>query len=226
MKWTRNTHSNRTTRRWDSSTSFVVLAPALSLSNRARTDTIFPFIPGSFCQHISRYLKMDARLSYPMELQKYIQRRLYKVDPTISSNDGVDVLRPPTANCVTCLFIACCCDTCIENVNSILSWSVSANLVDENHLTKPFNKTSDFSSISRLIEEPSRLPLHRQGLRLFFNVFQGPTECQPGRGVVDLMPTLPTACVSQPLVDPRWGPPSPDPPAVSSPMGPIPRVCL
>jgi len=60
-RWADDTHSNRMVRRLDSSASPVAPAPVLSLSNRARVDPIFPLIPGSFYQHVSRCLEMRIR---------------------------------------------------------------------------------------------------------------------------------------------------------------------
>lgn len=48
-----DTHSNKIIRRLDSSSSSTVPPSTLSLPNRARIDSIFPFTPGTFCRHIS-----------------------------------------------------------------------------------------------------------------------------------------------------------------------------
>jgi len=53
-------HSDRIVCRLDSSSSLVAPTPTLSLTNRARADSIFPLIPGSLCQHVRGCLEMGA----------------------------------------------------------------------------------------------------------------------------------------------------------------------
>lgn len=170
-----STHPNRIMHRLDSPSSPMVSTATLRLFNRTRTGCIFPTIPGDIYGCVNRYLKMHA-CYYTLWSCRNLSNEDFN-QPAVSRPRGEDDSEETYSQlCNLIVYRLLLGHLPPHTLTLPKPCNPGAYLIDEDCLSEFLDEPDDHLRISRLVENPCRLPFPQQCLRSLFDLIKGPAD--------------------------------------------------
>jgi hypothetical protein len=183
--------------------SHAVSTAALRLSNRTRTDWIFPIIPGDPYRYISGHFDQYMCCYTSWSCRNLSNEDLNQL--AVSQLKGSDDRDKLTVNCATWFCIDCCWDICHHVLTLSKHHNIATYLIDEDSLPKLLDELDNSLRVLCLVKSPCHLPFLQQGLRPLFNVTERPAGDQFRGEIAEYtVQTFPAVHASLLLLDHHW----------------------